>query len=50
MIKIFFTIEFVLFIIMTGAFIAHVIYMNLLLKELEKEIKKFKDKNKENEL
>lgn len=47
MIKICLTIEFVIFIITTCVFAAHIIYMNTLLKELEKEINKFKDKNKE---
>jgi multisubunit Na+/H+ antiporter MnhG subunit len=47
MIKTIITVEFILFIIMTCAFTAHLIYMTALLKELEKEIKKLKDKNKE---
>lgn len=49
MIKIMMTIEFILFIIMTCAFTAHRIYMTVLLKELDKELKNYKDKNKEEE-
>ena len=47
MINIFLTIEFILFVVMTIAFIVHLIYMTTLLKELDKVLKKYKDKHKE---